>query len=268
MQGFHGGTMQELRRKIQWFEHTGSIAQVYSSGLEYAFCTADFKQHLPWVYCKDFLHDAIYSYLHGTKLSIYGYSYDPTSHDAPNLRRMRLLVTNKSDAEFADKVTNSIDFINQVEKAMHIPSISRVFRCPEPPAKYNKCGVYMFSGSGQWLISPPMVSLYTLVARSGFSHVAGTPYTETIDKIIGGQIPGYQTNDMMQLRDAKTGIERLIREGYRKVFSTTMRENYPPNIAISNMHNYFGIVSFSKELTKAYAPQWHEATVPAVPVIV
>jgi hypothetical protein len=237
--------------------HGGHIAQVYSTGLEYAFCTLDYKQHLPWVYCKDFLHDAVYSFLHGTNLSIYGYQYDPKSQPAPNLKRMRLLVANKSDNDFGSKIENVVDFVNQVEKDLKIPSFTRAFKCVDPPEVYKTCGVYMFSGSHHWLLSPPMISLFTLSVRAGFVHTKGNPYKQTIDSIIAGQIPSYQTADVLQLKTAKVGLERLVRDGYQTVFGNDMKANYPPGIAIGTMHNNFGIVSFSKELTKTHVPAWH-----------
>jgi hypothetical protein len=248
--------MHELRRKIEWRDQKGGIAQVYSTGLEYAFCTPDWKQHLPWVFCKDFLHDAIFSYLHNTSLSIYGYQYEPKKESAPFLRRMRLMVTNKSDKDFGSKVDHAVDFVNQIEKDLGIPSMTRAFRCPEPPEKYAKCGVYLFSGSQDWMLSPPLISLYTLAVRSGFAH-AGGDYKETIDKIITNKIPGYQTSDAYQLKDAKLGLERLITEGYKNVFNPEMTKNYPEGMQSGNMHHRFGIVSFSKEYTRDYVPAWH-----------
>lgn len=250
--------MKDLNRSVKWFSHKGSISQVYSTGLEYAFCTPDYEQHLPWVFCKDFLHDAVFSFLHGTKLDIYGYSYDPKSSPGPDLRHMRLLVANNSDAQFGDKIDNALNFVNQVEKAMNFSFYSRAFRCPEPPAKYKRCGIYLFEGSGHWMLSPPLISLYTLLVRAGFAHVAGTPYAETMDKITTGKVPGYQTNDASQLGRARVGIDRLVVEGYREVFTREMKPNYPIGVPIGTMHHNFGIVAFSTGVTKTLSPQWHK----------
>jgi hypothetical protein len=195
---------------VEWREHKSGISQVYSTGLEYAFLSHDYKQQLPWVYCKDFLHDAIFSLLHNTHLSLFGYTYNPNQDPKPNLRRMRLMVANASDKNFGDKIPAAIDFVNQVEKVMKVPSMSRVFSCPNPPKRYANCGVYLFSGSGKWLLAPPMVSMYTLMVRSGFAHTTGESYKETIDKIINGKIPGYQSSDAHQLKQGLPGIEGFI----------------------------------------------------------
>lgn len=258
--------MQVLRREIEWINKAGAFNQVYTTGLEYAFCNLDFKQLMPWVLCKDFLHDTIFTYLNKSQFNLFGYNYAPSKEEILNLRRMRLLVTNKSDLELSLKIENSVDLVNQLEKEMGVPSLSRVFSCPKPPKRYEKCGVFMFSGSGHWLLSPPLISLYTLMVRVGFSHSSGKDFRETIDKIISGEIKPYQSGvgthgDQFQLKDAKPGIDRLIKEGYQKIFGSDMRANFPPGLPESEMHDYFGIGSFTKELSKPYVPHWFETKV-------
>ncbi len=259
--------MKTLSRKIEWCNTPGGIAQVYSSGLQYAFCSIDFKQILPWIYCKDFLHDIVFSQINGNDLSIYGYQYQPSTHPKPNMRRLRMMMTNKSDEKFGDKVLNSVDLLNQVERALKIPSLTKVFLCPEPPQQYEKCGVYIFSGSAHWLLSPPMLSMYTLMARAGFSHTKGVPFMETISGIIDGKIKPYQIYDASQLTGGKAGIERLIKDGYLTIFGKDMKTNYRPGISVGEMHNCLGIVSFSKEVTKKYFPVWHQQA-PATEAVV
>ena len=51
--------------KIKWLEKPAALAQIYGSGLEYCFISKDGKQCCPFVYCKDFLQDAILAQQHG-----------------------------------------------------------------------------------------------------------------------------------------------------------------------------------------------------------
>lgn len=249
--------MQELSREIKWFYHEGEIDEIYTTGLQYAFCTEEFEQHLPWVYCKDFLHDVLFAYLNNSPLSLYGYEYDPASQPAPNLKRMRLLVGNKSDPEFGKKIPNALEFINQVERSIRIPSLSRVFKCIKLPLGYAKCGIYMFSGSHHWLLSAPMISLYTLMLRTGFVHTPGTSFETTIRKVVTHELKPYQSEDSEQLRNAEAGIKRIRKEGYRSIFSSDIRKNYPDIGDSESMHHDFGIGSFSQEITREYMPSWY-----------
>lgn len=251
--------MKELKKPITWCLKGGmEISEVYESGLQYAFCAPDFKQQRPWVYCKDFLHDTVFSFLNESSLEIYGYTYDPKVHLRPFVRRMRLLLRNRSDKGFAAGVERSREFLNLVEKAMGMPSRTRVFRCPNPPKSYAKTGIYLFSGSGDWLLAPPMVSCYALMVRAGFAHVPGKTYMETIDDIINNKVGQYQEFDADQLSASKPGLKRLVNAGYRNVFAREMKANYPPGIYCEEMHNNFGFVAFSAGTTAQYAPGWHK----------
>ena len=60
-------------------------AQIYSKGFEFAFASAKgkgYKQACTFVYCKDFLHDAVWAAVNKTKWSVYGFHYD-SKKDVP-----------------------------------------------------------------------------------------------------------------------------------------------------------------------------------------
>jgi hypothetical protein len=106
------------------------------------------------------------------------------------------------------------------------------------------------------MLSPPMLSLYTLLLRVGFCHTQGEDYAETIKKITGGTVPPYQSNDKSQLSSAQQGIERILKYGYAKIFFKDPKKNYPA-IATSNMHHHTGICSFSGGASKSHVGHWH-----------
>ncbi len=55
--------------------------QIYSIGYEFAFMSQKkvksvFEQATPFVYCKDFLHDALWAFINRTKVKIWSFEYD------------------------------------------------------------------------------------------------------------------------------------------------------------------------------------------------
>jgi hypothetical protein len=244
------------KKKIQWFEESQHLEQAIANGLEYAFCSSDYKQCCPFVLCKDFLHDAVYNAVHNTKKSIFGYHCSPKEgHPILDLEKMRVLLANSSDRKMRDKIPACIDFMHQVESALKM-SLTIVRECHNSPCKYAVGGVWLFESSKRWLSAPPMVSLYTLLVRVGFSHVIGTPFLTTIDKIINFSIKPYQYEDRDRLIKSKDGIYYILKNGDRKVFFTDIKKNYP-RVEISCLHNDLGIIGFAKKATKDLVPYWH-----------
>ena len=202
------------------------------------------------------MQDAIYGHVNKNLVTIFGFAYDPKKHESVCLRKARLLVANKDDFKFGEKIPNSIDFINQIEDKLEIKR-SIVFQCEEPPLQYIRGGVYLFEGSSRWLKSPPMISFYSLAIRLGFSHVIGESYEKTIEDIASEKKTAYQPVDNQRLRDAKDGITRILAEGDLNIFSNSTKDNYLPQSSMGVIHNNCGIGGFSKQLTKAYFPAWH-----------
>lgn len=239
--------------KIKWMEKPNSthISQIYSSGLEFAFATKT-EQCTDFVFCKDFLHDCVYAKLHGKKINPYSFNYDPKKNPI-DLDNAYLLVTNSSDPKMKEKIDNCQDFLNQIEKKLRLFR-TRILKCRNAPVSYKKCGVYMFYGSKMWLNSPPMLSLYSLFIRVGFCHTKGEDFMQTIEKVRSGKKAPYQTSDASFLNNAKEGIDRILKLGYRKFFYKDIAKNYPADVDISTLHNYFGIVGFSQLFAKNALP--------------
>jgi hypothetical protein len=129
--------------------------------------------------------------------------------------------------------------------------------CENPSRKYHKCGVYCFEGSRLWQISPPMLSLYTLLMRAGFAHNKDLPWSTTVSRIRADLIDPYQSLDTEQLIDARNGMQKILRLGPRRIFHKNIRRNYPEDIPIETMHNELGIVSFSQGSTAELVPYWN-----------
>jgi hypothetical protein len=244
-------------RQITWFNGTQLLRQALSSGIEFSFASPDNQQVSPFAFCKDYLQDAVQGFIHNKKKTIFGFTYDPKEHAAISLKKTKLLVTNSKDIYFGSKIRNCLDFINQIESDLKISKTTAAL-CANPPKQYIRCGVWLFEGSPRWVKSPPMLSMYTLLIRLGFGSTIGTPYRETIDKILSGELAAYQSVDKMRLKEALKGINRILDLGDRKIFDNKIEKNYPKSVRVNTMHNTCGIIGFSAEKTKKYVPIWHD----------
>jgi hypothetical protein len=170
------------------------------------------------------------------------------------LSRTKIALSNASDKNFVSKMDNMVDFINQCEVKLKLKK-SRGILCSNPPKQY-KNGIIVLRGSAKWIEAPPMLSLYTLLIRIGFIHKKGDSYTQTMDALINGSVKPYQKNDTSYLSSAKKSVDRILEEGYRKIFYSDIKRNYPKNVDIGTLHNSFGIVGFTSKSPKQWVPGW------------
>ena len=251
------------KKKILWFSETQHLSQALGSGLEYAFVSDDYKQCCPFVLCKDFLHDAVYNRIHATKKSIYGYHCSSKEGHPPiDLEKMRVVLANSSDRKMREKIPNCLEFMHQVEKHLKM-SLTVARECASPHPKYSGGGIWLFESTKRWLSSPPMVSLYTLLIRVGFSHPIGADFQSTIDKIIHYSLKPYQYEDRGRLVGGKEGLNYILEHGDRKIFYSDIKKNYP-RVKINFLHNDMGIMGFSRGSTKDIIPYWHRFEKPKV----
>lgn len=242
---------------IKWLKtQSNSIAQIYSSGLEFCFISDNLEQCHPFVFCKDFLQDAIYGFLHNKKASIYGFSYDPSTKPRLSMKRTRIALANQQDKDFAKKIPNTLDFINQFARKLRMKK-TYVFESMDNPKKYSKCGIFVTDGSAKWMNSPPLISMYSLLMRCGFVHTIGEDFMTTIDGILKRKIKPYQSNDLTQLSGAINGIKKILDIGYRKFFYIDSQKNFPKTADIGTMHSSCGICGFSSGYSKNVVKFWH-----------
>lgn len=245
--------MQKI--EVNWLNNNSpSISQIYTSGLEYCFISDDMRQCHDFVYCKDFLQDAVQAFLHSRVANIYGFSYDPKTSPAICMQRTRIALANSSDRDFANNIANTLDFVNQFAKKLHLKP-TQVFEAATPPKKY-RCAV-VTDGSPRWMNSPPMLSMYTLLLRCGCVHTIGKDCMETVRSITESKIKCYGRDDVSQLKDAMKGIEKILSLGYRPFFYIDNDKNYPSGVDINTMHNEGGIVGFSSGYSRDICRYWH-----------
>lgn len=242
--------------KIKWFSEKQRLVQGVKKGLQFAFVSPKNEQCMPLAYCKDYLQDAIQAHILKEKKKKYGFVYDPEAHPEVSLEKCKLLVAHDKDKNFKDNVPKCLIFLNQIEDQLKIKRT--VARCvANPEKKYLNQKAWIFIGSKRWLKSPPMISLYTLLIRVGFSHKPGESFMLTIHDICENDRPTYQSVDKFRLRSSKKGLMRILRYGDRKIFHRKIEDNYPSDIDINTMHNKMGIGAFSNNVASEKMPHWY-----------
>lgn len=255
-------------KKIEWSKKVPSLAQIYRSGLEMAFVSPEKpgRQACDFVLCKDFFQDAIQGALLNQSKGCFGFMYHPSSDPPLSFDKTRIVLGNKDETDLESKVIQCVDFLNSVEKKMHLLR-TKHYKCETAPEKYKTSGCYLLEGSSKWMLSPPMISLYTLFIRVGFVHTIGDSYEVTLKKVAEGKTKAYEcgvagSNDRGYLNSAMKGIDKIIKHGYAKIFHRNIKDNYPAKVPMSTLHNSTGIVGFSNGSCKSYFPHWYRMDTP------
>lgn len=252
------------KKRIDWLpvNNKSKILQIYNKGLEYSLVSNDFKQCHPFILCKDFLQDVVHASVNKKSFEIYKFQYNFSTQPNSCINETRIIVSNSKDKKLSKKIKSCLDFINQIELKLKMP-YSKVNECIDPPENYADAGVYLFRGHRRWIQSPPMLSLYTLLIRIGFSHTIGNESSKTIKAIKEGEIKPYQPRDAWFITEVEPALHKIIRIGDRKIFFKDIRLNYPKSMNIDLIHNKLGIVAFASDLiAKACGqsvpiPYWH-----------
>ena len=267
--------------KVKWHPKTlKNISQIPKDGIEFAHVSEDYTKVHQLVWCKDFIQDAIFGTLSKSKVEIYGFEYNPETDPPVSLDKTRIMISNWRDLDFEQKLLNNCkEFLHDLEDRMQIETKTVFKKCINPPAIYRKSGVFILESSPEWIIAPPMVSIYTLMIRIGMIHTLGESSINTLVKLKNKKLTPinwkpdtkskygirHVDNDSDFLSNGWTGLSEILRVGHKKVFGDSIKDNYIPQIAessknpriVSVIHNSCGLSGFSKKNAKKYFPQWH-----------
>ena len=183
--------MLVYNKNIKWklISQTQKILQMYEKGIEYALVSDKNEQCHTFVWCKDFLHDVVYSSVNKRPIEIYRFKYDPNIDPNPSFKELKILITNPKDKKIEEKIHNCLDFLNKIESFLDIKP-TKIVNCNDPPEGYKK--VFLFIANNRWIKSPVMISLYSLLVRLGFSHQINDNFLTTIEKMKLGALKAYQ----------------------------------------------------------------------------
>jgi hypothetical protein len=247
---------------VDWFPSTNSLIEAYQQ-TEFKFSFVGLpnkdgvsKQCHPWAKCRDFLPDAVRATIINKTFSIYGFSFNPNDNPALDLDTMRMLVY-KSDlksadkVEFEDKMFFGINLLNHYEKIMKI-NLSVLYRTEKD---YNNKPVYLFIGNGEWMRSPFLISLYTLLIRLGDKKIVFKDNQELMDKykilITKHESGKIYDNDIGYLKSMWDVLHIMLEN--RETLTHSHKSMDPlfkdPLIDNSSFHNRTGIKSLSQAAT-------------------
>lgn len=242
---------------VEWYLKHAHLAQTIWSGLEYAFLSEDNRQCGPFVYCKEFLIDSIWSQINQTPISIYGFHYNPYSDPAICMTSSRILLRNMDDMYFDRRVQRSLQFINKIEEELKFPQ-STFEECENVP--YRRMGsVYLLTSSPDWLHAPPLVSMLTLMIRSGMVYNGTDPWKRHLQKVRDKEISLAQKKDSDHLKIAYPAIVDLVETKCARL-GNDQSANWPPEserVDFWWMHEYSGIVSLANGTARRINRAWY-----------
>ena len=240
-------------------------AQIYSRGFEFAFMSRPkgekvYEQATTFVYCKDFLHDAIWAHVNKTKVGIFGFKYDYATDKPLVMTRTALALRNtqyqKEPDKFHEQREACIEFLQGADRLLGF-SPTQIYQVP-----YDQGPCWLILGDRRWQRAPTMISLYTLFIRIGFFHTRGEEILQTIQRAekgeikIGDDIKYAGSRDCSYIKQARKGIEVILKHGI-DVFHRTIKENYPKDVNTHTLHDGFGIVNFTQGRPKKFMPHWY-----------
>jgi len=201
---------------VKYFAPENTLSEIYSNNqYRFAFLSPDNRMCHQWVFCRDFLHDAVSNFINKTSFGIYGFKYE-SSNPPISLNKTRILVGHDRVAEGDMRVYlgDALKVIHLFEKAMRFTSRGEIVECGLVVDEYHKLQtVFVFEGSRFWMKSPYMISLLTLLLRVG-SEIGGKSF-KNINSILDfyGSY-GYKSRTggyMSKLGDNRGKLEYILK---------------------------------------------------------
>lgn len=242
-----------------------NTAQIYGMGYEFAFMSrktkrSAYEQATPFVYCKDFLHDAIWAFLNKTNVSIWSFKYDYAKNLPLLMKETALAFRNTQfkgkDDDFTAMSGPCLEFLHLAEEAMGFTP-SEIFTVDN-----EKSPAWLIVGDPGWQHAPTMISLYTLFIRLGCFHNPGDTLEQTLKRAEKGEIKigdsgNYAGNkDCSYVKQGRKGINVILKHGL-KVFHDKQIENYPETLKANGLHDNYGIVNFTAKRPEKVVPHWY-----------
>lgn len=227
--------------EINWktISKQDKIIQLYKKGVQFSLLSSEHDQCHPFVWCKDFLKDVVFSSVNNKEINLYNFKYSPQKDPSPCLSKLKILVLETHNLKFKNNVFNCIDFLNQIEQKIFLKK-SKVLECKSPPYKSK---VFYFEADSFWIRSPYVISFYCYLIRLGLLHNLKDNFYTTLEKVKLGFIKSFNKTDKINANFVKKIIESI----HSNMFSDDIKENYPISLGIDTIHNSFSISEFHSE---------------------
>ena len=243
-------------------------SQIYSKGYEFAFMSRKDKksktleQVCPFVYCKDFLHDAIWAFLNKSSISIYDFKYKYGDNPPLSVDQTLLAFRNTQfkgkDENFHAMLRPCLEFLQAVDRQLGFRP-TQIF-----PVEHEESPCWLIVADGAWQHAPPMISLFTLLVRLGCFHNPGDSIEKTLERAekseikIGNSNNYAGNNDCSYVQKGRKGIDLILKHGLA-LFYSKQKDNYPKALRQQGLHDFFGIVSFAVKRSKKAMPHWYRS---------
>src|SRR5690606_12333583 len=112
---------------------------------------------------------------------------------------------------FKDEIVRIVDFLHGAEKKLDIRIKTVAYEVSNVSKTHIKNGIFLLVSSSSWMISPPMVSLYSLLIRSGSAHTIGEDVEVSIKKMGDGAVKLPCSVDQAYYKKAEESIKRIFR---------------------------------------------------------
>ena len=211
-------------------------AEIYSSGCRMAWLTPKNEMCHQWVFCKDFLQDAVAALRHDTKAGIYGFYFDPKVNPHPDIDYdPRIAVTyDDTPYDLASGMNSSVALLNYFEQKWGWKKSTVTHEKDEP--------ISVFHLSPNWIaFGPVMLSLCTTLIRQGVSYTGSN-----LEDVLSGKLVCPIIDNQEQKRLAS--VTAKIPEWWNKLspywFNVSDQKQIYDSSNISNLHNYSGYLTF------------------------
>jgi len=224
-------TLMKSKRKLGLSEMNQTVP------FRFAFVTKQHKMCHQWVYCRDFLQDAIRVALTDTPCDIYGFKYDPVKDRKLDLSATRMAVSHITKEQAA----SALKILHLFEQDAEIYNTSTLELTEETE-------VVVFTSSPDWMDSPFTISLYTFLIRLGYRGLVFETKEEFIAecKRIMEDRGNNCDNDAEYMRSANKIIWKVLP---KRSFLSWKEVDYS-GYDIHYFHNTSGIVSLAKLIFK------------------
>jgi len=234
-----------------WFTRKMLIAQTIWSGLQYSLVSEDDKQCHPFVYCKEFVLDAVWSTVTSRVSTIFGFVYHPEFDPRVALSECRLMLRNREDPKFIERLPNMVKFLNALEHKMGF-TLSKIEKVENSDSE-----IWLLRSSNKWFLAPPLTSMLTLLIRIGMIYDGKMNVWKHCGKVINKETKPYQYRDEDHLRRSIDVIKELVETGVERRFGISTSANWAIPVKGWDIHENTGIVSLATGKAKVLCPRWY-----------
>ena len=244
--------------KINWYNKPYHFSEEYqSTGMLFAFLSSPKDGNRVchgWIKCRDFLHDAVRTQVTGVTSNIYDFYFERNKNPPIDLKKMRMLVSSKnlvnkaSIVEFRRHMQYALNLLNHFEAYGGI-ALSKMVEVKDVEGSGYPC-VFLFTGSGVWMKSPILVSLYSFLLRLGVKKFAfknavdlRKKFKEEVDRPDPDKDAGYLRSNWNKLHTIVKARNALFdyQDGFHSLYFKATD--------IHSFHNYAGVLSLAKGMT-------------------